>query len=885
MDDEDVISLHNFGKVFYKYVAETEEEPAHYEKVDVSDENPWIAGLEPKVVTENGKLVLGWYEPNPTTIEGVNDQVTAVQGTVSDLVDSVGAPSSENSEATGLYKEVEDVQEDVEELIDVIGSADDSLSEDVQTIWAHINDTLERIVELEAIDHDVYATAENLTKEAERAAAAEKANADAIKVIADDYLKTEDKYDDTALAARVKAIEDDYLVEADKYDDTAVVGRITAIEADYLKAEHIAEMATKADVSTEAKAREDADKALQDQINLIMNNPDTEGVIDSINEFMQYVEEHGDIAEGFRTDINKNKDDIAAEAEAARAAEGALSDRLDILEAINHDAYIAADEALKNELNGEIAKKADASALTEAVAAIEADIEGLEAADGTMADRLDTLEAKFGEGEGTVEDLIAAAKQEAINTAANDAADKASAAEAAAIAAATEDATSKANAAKADAIADADAKLALKANAADVYAKGETYSQAQVDALLEGIQAGSSESAASVNTKLEALKKTLNNEIYGNDDGSGESRIDIAETKLAGIAEGAQVNVIESVVNAEGSKITATKDGKVITLDDSALREAIRVAKEQADKGVADAAIADGKAVVNTEEIAKHATRLGVLEEAKADHLERIVALEAHDEAHAAEFSTLSQTVVSHGNTIADWTASKANTADLNTAITRIAANEVAIEGLNGEVAKKADATALNSYYTKSEVNAITGTPAEGKTLVQMIADAQATATYDDTEVRGLIATEAARADAAEKANAAEIARVNAVLVAAIENEDDTALNSIKELANWINTHGTEASDMADAIEANANAIAAINHAETGILAVAKAYTNEKVAAIPAATAEALGLVKFDDATIKMNENNQLYVAEVSTDILTQGKDILVLNGGSAKED
>lgn len=163
-----------------------------------------------------------------------------------------------------------------------------------------------------------------------------------------------------------------------------------------------------------------------------------------------------------------------------------------------------------------------------------------------------------------------------------------------------------------------------------------------------------------------------------------------------------------------------------------------------------------------------------------------------------------------------------------------------------------------------------------------MIADAKTAATYDDTEVRGLISTEAARADAAEKANAAEIARVNAVLVAAIENEDNTALNSIKELADWINTHGTEASDMADAIEANADAIAAINHADTGILAVAKKYTDDQIAAIPVATAEALGLVKIDNDTVKMNEANQLYVAKVSTDVLVQGAETLVLNGGSA---
>ena len=192
MDDNDVVSLHNFGKVFYKYVAENGDVAAHYEKVNVSNENPWVAGLEPRVVTEDGKLVLGWYEPNPTTIDGVNDQVTAVQGTVSDLVDSVGAPSTENSEATGLYKEVEDVQEDVKELTDAVGSSDDTLSDDVQTLWAHVNDHAGRLEELETIDHDTFATKVELAAEADRADKAEKANAAAIKVITDDYLKASD---------------------------------------------------------------------------------------------------------------------------------------------------------------------------------------------------------------------------------------------------------------------------------------------------------------------------------------------------------------------------------------------------------------------------------------------------------------------------------------------------------------------------------------------------------------------------------------------------------------------------------------------------------------------------------------------------------------------
>lgn len=776
MDDNDVISLHNFGKVFYKYVAENGDVAAHYEKVDVSDANPWTAGLEPRVVTEDGKLVLGWYEPNPTTIDGVNDQVTAVQGTVSDLVDSVGAPSTENSEATGLYKEVEDVQEDVKELTDAVGSSEDALGDDVQTLWAHINDHTDRLEELEAIDHDAFATKVELAAEADRADKAEKANAAAIKVIADDYLKAAD----------------------------------------------IADMATDAEVEAAVKVEADRAKGveedLQNQINLIMNNPDTENVINSINEFVQYIEDHGDIADGFRTDIDKNKEDIAAEAEAARAAEGALSGRLDVLEAIDHDAYVTADTALKNELNGEIAKKADAE---------------------------------------QVATDIGAAKQAAIDAAATDA-------------------TTKANAAKDAAIADAATKYATTGALSDL--------EAALDERLDALEAFDHDTYAT-KTELEPVKTTANN---------ASTAVANLETRFDEIvAVGGEPNAINKI-QVNGSELAI--ENKTVNIavptkfsditDDSGFDARITAAKTQADKGVADAAAADAKAAKNAEDISKHETRISALETAKGDHETRITELEAADVKHAAEYEALNSIVTGHTEAI----AKKADITTVDGVVAKAAANEAAIKTLNettipavnAEIAKKANAADLANYHTKSEIAAITGAVEEGKTLVQMIADAKTAATYDDTEVRGLISTEAARADAAEKANAAEIARVNAVLVAAIENEDDTALNSIKELADWINTHGTEASDMADAIEANTEAIAAINHAETGILVTAKKYADDQIAAIPAATAEVLGLVKIDNDTVKMNEANQLYVAKVSTDVLVQGAETLVLNGGSA---
>jgi hypothetical protein len=289
-----------------------------------------------------------------------------------------------------------------------------------------------------------------IAAEASRADTAEKKNAADIKAIADDYLKAADKTElanaisaettratgiEGGLETRLAAVEADYLKGADKTELSdaidAVAEDVAEIAGDYLKAADKTALEGKIDLKAaqtaldaEIERATGVEESLQTQINTIMNNPDAEGAINSINEFTAYVAEHGTIADGMRTDINKNRDDIAAEVKRAGEAESALSGRLDTLEAINHEAYVAADTALKNELNAEIAKKANA-------ADVAASVEALEGADSEMAGKIAALEAKF-TGEGSVADMVADAKQEAIDAAAEDATAKADAAEAAA---------------------------------------------------------------------------------------------------------------------------------------------------------------------------------------------------------------------------------------------------------------------------------------------------------------------------------------------------------------------------------------------------------------------------------------------------------------------
>lgn len=489
----------------------------------------------------------------------------------------------------------------------------------------------------------------------------------------------------------------------------------------------------------------------------------------------------------------------------------------------------------------------------------------------------------------------------------------------------TYDAYGSAATAKSEAIADAEGKIATaKQEAIDAAASaaaGLYATQTRVNELenaLDGrldVLEAIDHTAYTTNTVFNEYKTTVEN-TYATKEAlapvkqtadNAAAKVETLEDKIEEITSvGGEPNVID-YIKVNGTILEVEKDAegkstKTVNVivptkasdltDDTGFDARITAAQNQADKGVSDAAAAASAAAQAQSEVDALEIEVGGIQTTVAGHTAsisdygtRIGSLEQADITHATEYNELKGIVSGHTETI----AKKADSTVVDAVVAKASANESAIQtinettipGVNAEIAKKADKTALNDYHTKSEIAAITGTVAEGKTLVQMISEAQSAATYDDTEVRNLITTESNRAKAAENANAEEIARVNAVLVAALEN-DAEGLDSIKELADWINTHGAEASEMANAIQANADAIATINHVENGILAQAKAHTDAAIAALPTATAEALGLVKYDDVTIKMNDSNQLYVAKVSTDVLEQGSSTLILNGGSA---
>lgn len=128
-----VIQLKGFGTQYYAYVPAVKN-PETGEIIESSKyvlTNGFKAGLEPRVVANEDKLVLAWYEPGTETVEDVAANIESVSKTVNNLnqtlnsegglvdqVDNlkaqVGTAADEaGSGATGLYAEIDRIDEEL----------------------------------------------------------------------------------------------------------------------------------------------------------------------------------------------------------------------------------------------------------------------------------------------------------------------------------------------------------------------------------------------------------------------------------------------------------------------------------------------------------------------------------------------------------------------------------------------------------------------------------------------------------------------------------------------------------------------------------------------------------------------------------------------------
>lgn len=147
---------------------------------------------------------------------------------------------------------------------------------------------------------------------------------------------------------------------------------------------------------------------------------------------------------------------------------------------------------------------------------------------------------------------------------------------------------------------------------------------------------------------------------------------------------------------------------------------------------------------------------------------------------------------------------------------------------------KYADEKAAAVQTEVDALEAKVGAVSESKTVVQMIEEAQEAATYDDTEIKskvqantdaiGVLNGGATVEGSVKKTVADEIAKV----VAGAPESFDT----LKELSDWIATHGQDAAEMNSAIVALQNILDGIGDTESGEKATVVAYVTDAIAAL-----------------------------------------------------
>ena len=122
--------------------------------------------------------------------------------------------------------------------------------------------------------------------------------------------------------------------------------------------------------------------------------------------------------------------------------------------------------------------------------------------------------------------------------------------------------------------------------------------------------------------------------------------------------------------------------------------------------------------------------------------------------------------------------------------------------------------------------------PAE-KTVVEMIADAQAAATYDDTALVGRVTTVEGKVTTLVGDDVSKSARtIASEEVAKIVAGADTAYDTLKEIADWISSHKTDATAMNSAIVALEAIVDGIGDTKAGEKATVVEYVTDAIAAL-----------------------------------------------------
>ena len=414
--------------------------------------------------------------------------------------------------------------------------------------------------------------------------------------------------------------------------------------------------------------------------------------------------------------------------------------------------------------------------------------------------------------------------------------------------------------------------LALKANAADVYVKNDVYTKSEVETYVSGQIGSAGHLKREIVEALPAVEEADADTIYMLKKIGGLVDQDHYEEYM--VINGAWELIGDTYVDLTNYATKSYVDGEIDTVEGAIALKADQTALDTANENIAKKA--DTETVNAALDLKADKTQVAtdisnaVAPLAIKTEVEDALALKADKSAH----EELAQTVSDNKDAVDEALLAKADTTYVNE-----------------ELAKKADkATTLAGYgitdaYTKEEVNAellLKASQQDHNALVDVVnSKANAANVYTKGEADEKFAEKASTLAGYGITDAYTSKQVDDLIAQLSGDNSESAASVLAQLNTYKNENDVRVGNVEDRVKALEEADDD-NIIETVKVAGTALTVTDKAVDVPAATAEAYGVVKLS-AEVGVNDAGALEVKALNVNKLSQTEgEWLILNGGTA---